>query len=87
MAVAFGPASYSSGLLPKSFLSSCTVQKYRTVLFQNTALMVAKTSPFGLKNRRQEYKKTRKRDDVDFENLKKSVVETTALSVDLKSET
>ena len=31
--------------------SSCTDRKPSTVLFQNTAFMVAKTSPFGLKNR------------------------------------
>ena len=31
--------------------SSCTGRKPSTVLFQNTAFMVAKTSPFGLKNR------------------------------------
>ena len=30
--------------------SSCTGRKPSTVLFQNTAFMVAKTSPFGLKN-------------------------------------
>ena len=47
-ALAFGPTSSSSGLVPKS---SRTVQKPSTVLFQNTAFMVAKTSPFGLKNR------------------------------------
>ena len=41
MAVAFVPTSCSSGLVPKS--SSCTVQKSSTVLFQNFAIMVAKT--------------------------------------------
>ena len=48
-AVAFGPMSCSSGLVLRA--SSCTVLKLSTVLFQNTAFMVAKTSPFGLKNR------------------------------------
>ena len=48
-AVAFGPASYSSALRLRA--SSCAIQKPSTVLFQNTAIMVAKTPPFGLKNR------------------------------------
>ena len=48
MAVALGLTSCSSVLCLRA--SSCTVQKPTTVLFQNSAFMVAKTSPFGLKN-------------------------------------
>ena len=49
MAVAFGPTSCFTSLCLRA--SSCTVLKPSMVLFQNTAFMVAKTSPFGLKNR------------------------------------
>jgi hypothetical protein len=54
MAVAFGPASCSSVLVPKSELLGSPEEQHD--LFQNTALMMAKTSPFGLK---KEDKKTR----------------------------
>ena len=50
MAVAFGPTSFFYVLVPKSKLLHRP--ENRMVLFQNTAIMVAKTSPFGLKNRK-----------------------------------
>ena len=49
MAVAFSQRPVLPSLCLRA--SSCIGRKPSTVLFQNTAIMVAKTSPFGLKNR------------------------------------
>ena len=51
--VAFGQRPVLQALCLRA--SSCTVQKPSTVLFQNSAFMVAKTSPFGLKNPMWQY--------------------------------
>jgi hypothetical protein len=49
MAVACGPTSCPSGLVPKSKLLHSPKAQYGFV--PKSAFMVAKTSPFGLKNR------------------------------------
>ena len=49
MAVAYGLTSCSSGLVPKSWLLHSPEVPYGFV--PSPAIMVAKTSPFGLKNR------------------------------------
>ena len=50
MAVAFGPTFCSSVLVLKSELLHSPEAQYG-FCSKNTAIMVAKTSPFGLKNR------------------------------------